>query len=279
MPGRFIRGVRRMKRGRARNRGAGFGAPFPRQRKGRVAAAAPRNVMVNRMPRRAHTAIAPKYFTTMETGFQGAVSTGAPKVQYFDVWGNYYDTAFYANGLVTPAFSNFTGMTNASFVNTALDVSTLQYAGSSRLAQLYQRYKVNASQISVTVSPTAAADIMEICIFPYSINTTTPVTDMQNAKNQPFSKCFTVTGNNNIKQNTLHHKLHSMVPLGISREQYRNLPYLQYAQAPQAEDKLWIWRVMYQTYSNAVTTSNLAFNVKVTASMEHSAPLYGELLV
>lgn len=243
--------------------------------------------MVNRMPKRSKTLIAPKYFTTMEASFQGVLGITATQLQYFDI------SAF---DLARPFFcyedpsgatnTGFTTMTGSALLNTTGVVESIMTAGFDTLSLLYNKYRVHASKLRITMTPTAGADVLDLCVCPWAGAVTTsgsyPNTFYE-ARAQPYSKVIQCTGNNNIKQNTLIHKQKNRTLLGLSKEQYRAdldncrdsdvLTGSRPTEEPngQAGNPLF-WRVYYAKYSSGVFTAPVAVSVNVTYYVEWLQP-------
>lgn len=170
-------------------------------------------------------------------------------------------------------------MTGATLVNApgAITINQIQPAGFQVLAGIYGNYRVHASQLMVTMTPTAGADVSELNVVPILWDQETATylqpPNFYAAKSAPYSKNIQVTGNNNIKQNTLINKILSRNILGQSKEQFRtsSAVLMTVGQNPDVvgqEDTAWAWRIDYQKYATGVFTANAAISVKVKYYME-----------
>lgn len=207
----------------------------PRRGRKRGRAMVKKEVMVNKMPRRLHTVIAPHYFTTLEYGFTGSATLAAGAQGYFNVW---------ANGLFTPgnnlggatagggqATVNFVLFTGAGFGGTlypaTLALNALNPVGETQLSVLYGKYRVHSSKISVTCTPVSGSPDCLLSVLPIdgnSLEAGLPGNDIQRAQSQPFAKAIQVSPNNNLKQNTVQNKCQSHTILGLTKAQYKDDP-------------------------------------------------------
>lgn len=179
-----------------------------------------KTTMVNRMPRRLKTVVAPKYFTTIEASMLGVFTIeSTPQFAYFSVSANGPVAPFIQT---VPSNSKFTDIAGAVLSGTTLSISDITSTGIRQLRDLYDYVRVHSVAISVTITPTNGQDMLELCVVPYNgQNSGNPPLTFYEAKSAPWSKTITCTGFNNIKQNTVFMKVKPRDILGQSKEQYR----------------------------------------------------------
>jgi len=189
--------------------------------------------MVNRMPKSLHTVVAPRYLTELEYGFTGTATMGAGVQGFFDVWAN--GLQFPGNCYGGPAGANpFTVTAGADLgvggvvYPATVALTALQPVGETMLGQLYDKYRVHGSSISVVVTPEASSANLMVTLVPLSGNevlVAIPGNDIQRAQSLPRSKAITVSPNNNIRQNRISAKCAPHNILGMTKQQYNDHPY------------------------------------------------------
>lgn len=210
-----------------------------------------------------HMPIAPKYFTTFECGATATVASGSAATHYFNVGMTPFE----------PFNSDTTIASIATLVPATAAVTDLRCAGYTVQAiNLYQRVRVWSATITVTAVPTAAADLIYLVLAPYT-GSGNQATDTQTLMSQPYAKCITCTGNNNIRQNTLRSSIYMPSIYGFSKQQWKNCESSPSANGvTTAATDGQSWRIMYQTASNAVTTATLSLEVRVKYKVELFEP-------
>lgn len=228
-----------------------------------------RNIMYNRMPARAHSVVAPKYFTTIRASFQGYLESSANPLQanYFTIKGN--DIALPFN-----TSANFTAMTGASLRNEGtVTISDLQPAGLLQLQDLYYKFRVHASRLNVTFTPQAFSTAMELTVLPYNA-VSGPPADYYDAKSAPYSKTRMCIDTNNIKQNTIVSKMMSYTVLGCTKEQYRcNEKTEGTITVSNSVVSEWNWQVYYAAFADATLASDVFITVSIDYMVELFSPL------
>lgn len=170
-------------------------------------------VMVNRMPARYHTLVAPHYLTRLEAGYSGNIPAAKGPALNWDVWGTPYlpfdqghvFTAASPGGVLVPA---------------TVALAALNAVGFTAMGNLYSEFRVFAAKLDVTVTPTAGADVSLLCVMPYGEAEVTTITDIQLAMSQPYAKCITVTGNNNVRQNRISLYIDAPTLYGYTKQQF-----------------------------------------------------------
>jgi len=240
----------------------------------RKARRANRQVMTNRMPRMSKSVVAAKYFTTMEIGFQGLLSVAATQSQSFRV-----SSAILNKPLATN--QSFTGaVTGASLVGPGTqNINNMYPLGWSQLTQLYGAYRVHATKLNATFTPTASADALEFAVLPvqWDGSVMEVPNDYPSAKLQPYSKFRQCTGNNNIRQNTIVSKLKNRTIYGLSKEQMRtgDTSFVidnDVATGPELNQYYSEWLIYYQKYNAGVFTSPCNISLTVTYFVEWMQP-------
>jgi len=174
-------------------------------------------VMVNRTAARLHTAWAPHYYTKLGYGYQGAIWNAAPTPsQQWEVLGS----SLASPGNTAFPFTTANGTPGVLYPAT-LSLATLGVAGVSELSVLYNKFRVYASRISVTVTPNAALGLeVGMVVWPSGAGST--VTDFQRAISLPYSKFIMCTPQNNVRENTLQVYMDAPTVLGLTKQQYQN---------------------------------------------------------
>jgi len=250
---------------------------------------AKRDVMVNKMPKRLHTAIAPHYFTTLEYGFTGNQTLGAGVQGYFNVW---------ANGLFHPgdnlqqvgtAVANYNQFSSVAYGGTlypaTLALNALNPAGETQLSVLYSRYRVHMSRIQVTCQPLGAGVDTMCAVTPIngdSLAIPLPGNDIQRAQSEAYTKFITCSAGNNIKQNTISLKCRPFEITGQTKQQYRDDPNTSGqtstsnpgapASAASGNYSGVFWQVNTSPFSVAGVQSN-NFEIRVTYYVEFYEPV------
>lgn len=219
-------------------------------------------VMINKMPKRMHCVLSPMFFTTMQAQCQATIPIGSAATDTF---------AIYASKIYQP----FNSPTPLSAVATGLGsvpLSNLLPAGFVAMANVYMSYRVHKCTMRITATPRASADQLLLCIYPQDEDTGA-VASAQQALSAPYSKTITCTGNNNIKQNTMFISVKNRDYFGRTKQSYRSEN--DYAVIENINGTPLInmlYHTWYQTYSNAVTTAEIAINIVLTYSIEFFEP-------
>lgn len=232
-------------------------------------------VMINRMPRALKTIIAPKYFTTMTATLGAVLGTTATQSQNFQVSGSTIYLPFYDGDEIT----SMTGCTLATGTPVLTDNNVV---GFRNLREIYTRYRVHASMIRVTFSPTSILDTTEFVVVPCNFDITSASAIIPNsfdsAKGQPYSKFRTCQSTNPEKQNTIISKIKNRTILGLTKEQYRSDLDTSYSindTTPVASGLPGMpitWLVWYRKYATGTYTSAVNISVSVRYYVEWFQP-------
>lgn len=221
-----------------------------------------RTVMVNAMPRRVHNIVAPIFFTTMQCQVQVRLPVGALATDTF---------AVYASKLYEP-FNSTLPLGGITTSLGTIATNNLLPAGFTALSNLYECYRVHKCQMRLTVTPRLSADYLLLVALPQDEDTTVAATAQQ-ALSSPYSKTITCTGNNNIKQNTLHLGIKNRTYFGRTKQSYRSEnDYAAVGGITSPPLINMLYHVWYQTYSGAVTTADTAINLVLNYSVEFFEP-------
>jgi len=219
-------------------------------------------VMVNKMPKRVHCVLSPIFFTTMQAQCQAVLPIGSLATDTFSV---------YASKIYQP----FNSPTPLSAVATGLGsvaLNSLVPAGFVAMSNIYMSYRVHKCTMRITATPRASADQLLLCIYPQDEDTGA-VASAQQALSAPYSKTITCTGNNNIKQNTMSIGVKNREYFGRTKQSYRSENDYAVIEGLNGSPLInMVYHVWYQTYSNAVTTAEIALNVVLTYSIEFFEP-------
>lgn len=223
-----------------------------------------RMVMINSMPKRVHTLVAPIFFTTMQAQIQARLPIGVASTGHFYV---------YASKLFEP-FNNPTAPLSAIATGLgAIALDNVQPAGILAIANLYENYRVHKCTMRTTFTPRINADQILLVVLPQDQDTTS-VTTAQQALSQPYSKTITCTGTNNIKQNTMHMGIKNRTYFGRTKQSYRaENEYACFGSITGSQPVLnMYYDTWYETYSGAVTTADININIVLTYSVEFFEP-------
>lgn len=225
--------------------------------------------MVNRTKSSLHTVVAPHYLTRLAYAFSGNgyATTVAGPVSYFSV---------YANGLRRPGNTAnlFTtaGTCGGTLVPATLSLANLNPMGVSQLGVLYSSYRVFASRIKVTMTPTGNpnADSGAFVVYPSDLDM--PVTDFQRAIALPYSKTIQISEYNNIKQNTISIYMDNPTILGYTKQQYKDDPNTMSAVNTNPVNATY-WNVIaYDLVGGNWAATNIIVNVQVEYQCEFLEP-------
>lgn len=238
-------------------------------RKGRKfykSAAGKGEVMVNRVSARLHNFVAPHYLTKLEYGFTGMQALAAGTQGYCDLQ---------LNGLHLPGTSPGNPFTAATFGGTvypaAAALGALYPVGYTVLSGIYQNYRVYASRIVVTCTPTTNPCVL--CVAPGANVSSIIGTDFQKAQSQPYSKVITTTPSNNIKQNTIMMYMDAPTVVGLTKQQYNDADSTQAATGANPTYGAF-WNIFTTQLAAGTATAN-AFEVRITYWCEFMRPLEG----
>jgi hypothetical protein len=230
-------------------------------------------VMINRVSARLHSVVAPHYLTRLQYAFQGTVNSSATVSP--NQWAQYANALYFPGN--TP--STFTGagpsglQTNVLFPAT-LAINALNPSGFTQLSVLYSRYRVFASKITITYTPTnlsigGSGGNASLLIYPQTSDL--PVLDFQRAMSLPYSKYIMCTENNNVKQNTLSVYMDNPTICGYTKQQYKDDPNTS-ALINAVPAFATYWNVMLQGF-NAGDYPQGSIDLKVVYTVEFYDPL------
>lgn len=227
----------------------------------------------NPAPKLLHQPIAPKFFTTFETGITGKLAVGSLATNWFTVSCSPYNS-FNTTGQVFD-IAVLGGGFGGTLVPSTQSCATLDAVAYTDLAiGLYQNIRVWTAELTVTMTPTASADISTLVVVPIpEIGLRVAEYDTQYLMAQPRAKAITCTGNNNIKQNTIISKVYMPTLIGYNKRQFMDAAPSVVAAQSVIENVAPAYLIAYQTYSNAVTTGVIAFEVKVRYTVELLIPI------
>lgn len=257
---RFQRRVKKHRRGKRR------GGRFYRQadRKGEL--------MVNRTPARLHNAVAPRYKTRLEGGYTGILTNAnSPATAFWTHSGNGLHLPFNGPSGVSYTGQAFTaaGGAHGTLVPATLALNALDPVGHQLISQLYGSYKVYASRIDVTVTPSAGADTLLLVVAPVAAEGDIASFETQYLMSAPYAKAITCTGNNNIQKNRISLYMDSSTALGQNRAQFQAQLATACNAAPFVNPNQWNWVIAYQMLSGNVPSSNVFVEVRQTFYVEY----------
>jgi len=216
--------------------------------------------MYNPMPRSVHSVVAPRYFTDLEYSFTGNQTSGTG-----------YRFTILGNGLVHPGATSYAFTSQGGTFWPAGDViTTLAPVGFDAICGtglVYDRYRVHASAITVTVGASLAAggdSACALCIFPTVSESSLTAGQLQKASCLPYSKMIMTNGYGAMKDNTLHSKMDTRTVFGISKYAVEDTTYDASSATNPASQ--WYWSIITANYANA--NINCAISVKVNYTVE-----------
>lgn len=219
-------------------------------------------IMINRTPAKLHNAVAPHFYTRLETGCTATtVVAGAPGTNIFSVKSSPYEP--FNSG------APISSMTSTSLVPATLAVNALFPVGYHNICSAsapYGHYKCYASKFHLTCSPQALADVVWLCVFPN--NGQSAITDFQQAQSQPYAKVICCQANNSQKENTISMYMDHATVWGITKAQLKadTLP------AYNADQRYTMfWNVIYQL-SNNTQSAPIAWQIKEELYVEFAQP-------
>lgn len=228
-------------------------------------------VMVNRVPARLHNPVAPHFLTRLEYGYTGTINQ-AIAAGVASMW------THWANGLhfpgATTAANQFTaapgppGGAGVLFPATHA-LAALNPTGFSQLSVLYTLYRVYASRLTLTVTPQTSQPAF-VCVYPQT--TELPVAEYQSALAQPYSKNYTVSVNNNIKQNTISIYMDNPTILGLTKQQYNDLGSASAVNNTNPVTPCF-WNIIVQPSQAATTLVGCAIDFRIVYYVEFFDPL------
>lgn len=235
-------------------------------------------LMINKTPARLHNCIAPRFKTRLEAGFSGILTNAnSPATAFFTISGNGVHLPFNGpsgNGYTGKAFTSAGGGPQGTLVPATVALNALGAVGHNLLSNLYSQYRVYASSLQVTFTPSAGADGALLVICPVPGSGDISGFETQYLMSAPYSKAITCTGNNNVKQNRISHYMDSATALGMTRAQFQaSLPTLTNADSAGTNNvNQWNWVVAYQMLSGSAPSSNVFVEVRMTFYVEYEAP-------
>lgn len=216
--------------------------------------------MYNPLPRSVHSVVAPRFFTNLEYSFTGN-QTGAAGYR-FSILGN----ALIHPGATSQAFTSNSG----TFWPAGDVITTLAPVGFDSICGaglIYDRYRVHASSITVTVGASLAAggdSACALCVYPTCNEQALTSGQLQKASVLPYSKMIMTNGYGAMKDNTLTHKMDTKTIWGLSSTGIDDNYYDGNSAANPAG--VWYWTIITSNYANSVV--NVAIQVRVNYSVE-----------
>lgn len=213
---------------------------------------------VVRNPMRDHAVITDRMETKVSASYQGYIAT-ATSGAIFDIYGNSFFEPFNAS---TPISGIVTGVNSSS--------STVNPMGYTALTALYNQYRVKASRVKITFTPTAVSDVVTATVWPsYGVvSDGVPV----KAMNQRYAKWKMCTQNNNVKENTIINYIASHKALGMTKQQYDDQQGTSVSSAP-VQNTDWYWQCSFYTNNGTNTTSQLMVTVELDYYVELFDPV------
>lgn len=212
------------------------------------------NVLTNRTRISDHAYMPDNYRTPMSVSYQGYIQTASTPT-YFDVYGNSVYRPFQTTQQISTMVTAVASSTAAS--------SPIGY---TNLSSLYNEYRVRASRIKVTVTPSLASDAVTVVVQPINsvLGAVAPPTY---AMNERYSKWKLCTFSNNVKENTIIHYMNSSKALGLTPEQYDSQLPIVVGNAPAASLD-WYWQVSCYTNSGIATVGQIFVTVELDLYVE-----------
>lgn len=246
-------------------------------------------MMVNRTSARLHNVVASHYLTRLEYGFTGSLTLGAGVQSYFNVWANGLtfpgDHLFNVGDPVTNFLDFSSGGAGGTLYPATEILTALNPVGYTALGNLYNKYRVMASKIDVTVSPNTTDMLLTLLpLSGYNLAVAgVPGADIQRAQSCPYAKAITCSPNNNIKQNRLSMYMDNPTIVGYTKRQYMddpqtsavvdvsNPPGTALPEASGSYSQV-LWQVNYSPFTAGATVS-ANIEVRVTYTCEFFDPV------
>lgn len=222
----------------------------------------PKGQFISTIPARMHQPIPLRWTANFEYGFFGTLAVGSAASNNFYIGACSVNTSGAGVPASQPPGNQGNPFTGGGFGGTLIPATTsltnLYYTGVHVLNNIYSQSRIHSSKISVTMCPTVSADIAQLVVLPINVNALGTVpTNTELAMSEPLSKAVTCTGNNNIKSNRVSCYVNAKTFYGLKQDQYDAFTW----------DPI-RFIILYQLYSNAVSTGLITFEVKMTSKIE-----------
>jgi len=196
-----------------------------------------------------HNPIPNRFDAEFETAFFGVLAVGSAATGYFTV----------LPGLIQ-AFNQgdaFTaGTMNGTLVPATTALNALSAPGYTQMSALYNSVIIWNSKLTVTMSPTAGADIAQLVIVPFQ-NEAGAFTSTETGLAMPYSKGIVCTGSNNQAKNTLSVSVNHMRMVGILN---KSVYEAEHSGSITGASSLITYKVLYQLFSAAFQPASLLLN-------------------
>lgn len=207
---------------------------------------------------------AAREFVTLSMGFTGLISPvgGAGAQGYFQM-----------NGMLLTPLTNINNFLGANNPGSALSGGTLinqNFPGYTSLVNMYAGARIHRCGVSVTCTPTLAADNLTLGLMPFTAGAPALTNFFQQEiAGQSYGKIMQCYGG---VPNTLKKSLHPADICGLTRMQWAaQLPFNPTTN-PVANYQTY-WLVRWSTNDAAVIVGNVNFTITISVDVEFSNPV------